>query len=268
MSKTILITGATDGIGLETAKLLRSEGHNLLLHGRNDGRLAAARDSIAAIGGPGRIRTYRADLSSIGALQRFAREIKENEPALDVLINNAGVFAMEDPVTSDGLDARFAVNTIAPYILARELTELLGASGRIVNVSSAAQAPVSLEALKGGQRLSDNDAYAQSKLAITMFSRHLADEFGNAGPAVIAVNPGSLLGSKMVKQAYGMQGKDLSIGAEILGRAATSPEFNDASGRYFDNDSGQFRNPHSDASDPAKNAALVEAIDDILQDKT
>jgi NAD(P)-dependent dehydrogenase (short-subunit alcohol dehydrogenase family) len=264
MSKTILITGATDGIGLETAKLLRAGGHDLLLHGRSDTKLTATEDAVGAIEGVGRIRTYRADLSSVSAVRRLADDVLESEAELDVLINNAGVFAMSDPIIEGGLDARFMVNTIAPYILATQLAKFLGTDGRIVNMSSAAQAPISLAALNGDQRLPDNQAYAQSKLAITMWSRHLADKFGDGGPALIAVNPGSLLGSKMVKEAYGTQGKDLLIGAEILVRAATSPEFADATGRYFDNDSGRFSEPHPDAVDPNKNAALVEAIERLL----
>lgn len=265
MSKTILITGATDGIGRETAKLLRAGGHDLLLHGRSDTKLTAIEGAVGAVEGVGQIRTYRADLSSISAVRRLADDVLESEAKLDVLINNAGVFAMSDPIIEGGLDARFMVNTIAPYILATQLANLLGADDRIVNLSSAAHAPVSVAALGGDQRLSDNQAYAQSKLAITMWSRQLADRFGDGGPAVISVNPGSLLGSKMVKEAYGTQGKHLSIGAEILVRAATSPEFADATGRYFDNDSGQFREPHPDAADPVKNAALVEAIERLLR---
>ncbi|MBT8427825.1 MAG: SDR family NAD(P)-dependent oxidoreductase [Erythrobacter sp.] len=264
MNSTILITGATDGIGLETAKLLRAQGHNLLLHGRSDAKLTVAKQAVMAIGGQGQVATINADLSSIAATQQMAQEILADGTKIDVLINNAGVFAMADPRTSDGLDARFVVNVIAPYILATELAPSLGRTGRIVNLSSAAQAPVSLSVLAGKKCLSDNDAYAQSKLALTMWSRHLADELGDAGPMVVAVNPGSLLGSKMVKEAYGMQGKDLSIGAKILARAATSEEFASASGRYFDNDGGQFRNPHPDALDPTKNAALVEKIEGIV----
>ena len=265
MSKTILITGATDGIGFETAKVLRARGHSVLLHGRSAAKLDAARAAVAAVDGDGRIATYQADLSSIAATRRLADEIRRAEPDVDVLINNAGVFSIAKPMTDDGLDVRFVVNTIAPYVLASELAFHIGMGGRIVNLSSAAQGPVSLAALAGEGRLSDNDAYAQSKLALTMWSRHMADEFAGAGPAVIAVNPGSLLGSKMVKEAYGMDGKDLGIGADILRRAAVSPEFDHASGRYFDNDSGQFRNPHPDALDPSLNAALVAAIDDILR---
>ncbi|MGY8974521.1 MAG: SDR family NAD(P)-dependent oxidoreductase [Sphingomonadales bacterium] len=189
MSKTILITGATDGIGFETAKVLRASGHSVLLHGRSAAKLDAARAAVAAVDGDGRIATYQADLSSIAATRRLADEIRRAEPDLDVLINNAGVFSIAKPMTEDRLDVRFVVNTVAPYVLARELAFHIGMGGRIVNLSSAAQAPVSLAALAGEERLSDNDVYAQSKLALTMWSRHMADEFADAGPAVIAVNP-------------------------------------------------------------------------------
>ena len=264
MTKTILVTGATDGIGLETAKLLRSEGHDLLLHGRSEGKLAKVASEIKAMAGGGRVATYLADLSSIRATRELAREVLENEAVLDVLINNAGVFGSPVERTADGLDLRFAVNTIAPYVLAKSLAPLLGSDGRVVNLSSAAQAPVDLAALHGKRRMSDNEAYSQSKLALTMWNAALAEKYGKEGPVFIAVNPASLLGSKMVKEAYGMAGKDLSIGAEILARAATDPAFSEANGRYFDNDAGRFANPHPDAMNPQKNAALVAAIEDIL----
>ena len=89
-----------------------------------------------------------------------------------------------------------------------------------------------LEALAGNKALEDGQAYAQSKLALTMWSVHLAQQIGADGPAVIAVNPASFLGSKMVRDAYGMDGNDLGIGADILCRAALDPAFGDATGRY------------------------------------
>ena len=91
------------------------------------------------------------------------------------------------------------MNTIAPFLLTRRLLPLLGASGRVINLSSAAQAAVNLRALVGEVQLSDNAAYAQSKLALTMWSRALALSLGRSGPSVVAVNPGSMLGTKMVK---------------------------------------------------------------------
>lgn len=155
-------------------------------------------------------------------------------------------------------------STIAPYLLTQRLLPLLGTSGRVVNLSSAAQAPVDPEALAGRVRLADMAAYAQSKLALTMWSRHLALALASHGPVVVAVNPGSMLGSKMVKEGFGVEGADLRIGADILVRAALSDEFATASGNYFDNDSGRFAAPHPDALDRRKSEALVQEIETLL----
>ena len=187
---------------------------------------------------------------------------------LDVLINNAGVYNAPDLITQDGLDVRFAVNTIAPYLLTQRLLPLLGTSGRVINLSSAAQSAVDPEALAGRGKLSDGAAYAQSKLALTMWSRSMALSLKDDGPAIIAVNPGSMLGSKMVKEAYGVAGGDLRIGAEILCRAALSDEFAAASGQYFDNDSGQFASPHPDVLNPQKSEKMVRVIEAVLAEIT
>jgi NAD(P)-dependent dehydrogenase (short-subunit alcohol dehydrogenase family) len=268
MTKTILITGSTDGIGLETARALVSLGHHVLLHGRNPKKLDAAERELSALPGGGEVESFAADLSDLAQVEALADAVTDavtaKQARLDVLINNAGVFAVPEPITGDGLDVRFVVNTIAPYVLTRRLLPLLEPSGRVVNLSSAAQSPVDLRALAGELRLSDGPAYAQSKLALTMWSRSMAHDIGDEGPAVIAVNPGSMLGTKMVKQAYGVAGADVGVGAEILRRAALDDDFAKASGSYFDNDSGRFADPHPDALDPRKCAEVVAGVEAVL----
>ena len=264
MPKTILVTGSTDGIGLETARMLVSSGHNVLLHGRNPAKLEEVQKALSALPEGGRVESYVSDLSRMTEVDALAKAVAEKHANLDVLINNAGVYRATEPVTRDGLDVRFVVNTIAPYLLTQRLLPLLGASGRVINLSSAAQAPVDPDAMIGRVRLSDGVAYAQSKLAITMWSRSMALSLKDDGPAIIAVNPASMLGSKMVKEAYGVAGGDLRIGAEILCRAALSDEFAAASGRYFDNDSGRFASPHPDALNSQKCEEIVRVIEAIL----
>lgn len=258
MQKTILITGATDGIGLETAKKLSKAGHQILLHGRNPDKLMSAADAVG-----GETTPYVADLSRLSDVEVLANEVRAKHDALDVLINNAGVYKTSQPRTQDDLDVRFMVNTIAPYVLTQRLLWLMTPTGRVINLSSAAQAPVDVHALEGQRQLADMEAYAQSKLAITMWSRVLAEQLPD-GPVVVAVNPGSLLASKMVKEGFGVAGNDLSIGVDILCRAALSEEFTTATGKYFDNDARRFGTPHKDALDPAKTQSVMKALERTL----
>jgi len=244
--------------------LLVSLGHHVLLHGRTPAKLERVERELSELSGGGRVESFAADLSDLTQVEALAEAVAARCPRLDVLINNAGVYATPHPITKDGLDVRFVVNTIAPYLLTQKLLPLLGTSGRVVSLSSAAQAPVDVRALAGAVKLSDGAAYAQSKLALTMWSRHLALALGEGGPALIAVNPGSMLGTKMVKEAYGVAGADVRVGAEILRRAALAEEFAAASGQYFDNDSGQFASPHPDALDPRKTEEVVRAVEAVL----
>lgn len=261
---TILITGSTDGIGLATAERLAADGHLLVLHGRDPARLEQAARRVETDREGAVAATLAADLSDLADVERLATSIVDTIGETDVVVNNAGVYRTATPITDDGLDVRFVVNAIAPYLLTRRLVAKLPAMGRVVNLSSAAQAPVDLDALAGRRRLDDGTAYAQSKLALTMWTRHLADELGDEGPVIVAVNPGSLLATKMVKEGFGIAGNDISIGVDILTRASLSDEFADASGAYFDNDAGRFADPHPDALDPAKNAAVVDRIEAVI----
>jgi NAD(P)-dependent dehydrogenase (short-subunit alcohol dehydrogenase family) len=262
--KTILLTGATDGIGLATAKMLAPLGHHLLLHGRSQEKLDKAVETVKAASNKSVISSYIADLSNLRETQKFAARIIADHDSLDVLINNAGVFKTPEPITPCGLDVRFAVNTLAPFILTKKLSSIMTHEGRVINLSSAAQSPVTLTALRGQTTLSDMEAYAQSKLALTMWSRQLALVNPN-GPIIVAVNPASLLGSKMVHQGFGVAGGDLNIGADILVRAALSDEFSDASGLYYDNDSKAYTAPHPDALDEQKCLELAKVMDDLIE---
>ncbi len=268
MQKTILITGATAGIGLETAKQLVADGHQVLVHGRNEAVLTQLEKALNNTGSNGTAKGYLADLSNLGEVKSLAEAIIKDHKKIDVLINNAGIFKTPTVTTRDGLDVRFVVNTLAPYLLTNSLLENMDNSGRVVNLSSAAQDTVNLQALLGEVQLDDMPAYAQSKLAITMWTRSMAQTLGNSGPKFFAINPGSLLATKMVKDAFGMEGKDIGIGVDILMRASLSEEFDNASGQYFDNDIGAFSNPHPDALNDAKTSAVISAIDELLANKT
>lgn len=257
MTKTILITGATDGIGRLTAQKLANLGHKILLHGRSAEKLSQVAQEI-----PG-AATYRADLSSLEDTRTLADAVRADHAQLDVLINNAGILKAAQTRAPSGRDIRFEVNTVAPYLLTKALLGIIPKDGRIVNLSSAAQQPVDAAAMLGEGQLEDFPAYAQSKLAITIWSAELAKALPE-GPSVVSVNPGSLLASKMVKEGFGIAGNDLSIGADILIRAALSDEFASRSGQYFDNDAGHFSDPHSAAGDPSQIAGVMAALEHAL----
>ncbi|APG63420.1 oxidoreductase [Sphingorhabdus lutea] len=265
MTKTILITGATDGIGLETAKMIAPLGHNILLHGRNSARLSEIAKIISSINGAGKIKTYCADLSVLDEVKILAQKVKSDVTMLDVLINNAGLFNTPNPLTHDGYDARFIVNVVAPYLLTTSLLPIFNTASRVINLSSAAQAPVNIDGFLNKENFSHSDAYAQSKLALTMWSIEMAKELDTNGPIIIAVNPASFLGSKMVREAYGQSGHDLKIGADILTRAALSDAFANASGQYYDNDRKSFASPHPDALHSSKNKRVMEAIESLIK---
>lgn len=264
MQKTILITGSTDGIGLESAKALIKQGDNVLIHGRSSLKVKKVQELLSKLFDGKNIQGYVADLSNIDEIKAFIKEIKTKYQKLDVLINNAGIYKTSESITKDGIDIRFAVNTIAPYVLTKELAPLLDKSSRVINLSSAAQAPIDLEALKGKIKLDDAKAYAQSKLGVIMWSNFLAKKFENDIGVIVSLNPASFLGSKMVKEAYGMSGKDINIGVDIITRMALLDQFSDVSGKYFDNDIAEFTSPHADALDMQKCKNIVDTIESIL----
>ncbi len=265
MKKTILITGSTDGIGKLVASRLASEGHRILVHGRNRDKVASVIKEISKNTSDSELKGYVADFSDLASVKQLAAEISDDFENLDIIINNAGIFAIPNPITDSGLDIRFAVNYLAPYVLTTRLLPILlkSKNPRVVNLSSAAQASVSIQALEGKMQLSASDAYAQSKLALTMWSF----DFARQHPTIntIAVNPGSLLNTKMANEAYGQHWSPATKGSDILYELAMSAKHDDNSGRYFDNDQGSYGRAHSDAYNSGKIKALIEHTNQLIE---
>jgi NAD(P)-dependent dehydrogenase (short-subunit alcohol dehydrogenase family) len=141
---TILVTGATDGLGRSIARELAAKGATVLLHGRNMARLRATLDGVREDTGNEKLRYYLADLSSLETARDLAERILSDEDRLEVLINNAGIIVQERKESEDGHELTFAVNYLSHFLLTRLLLPLLkdSAPARIVNVASAGQSPL------------------------------------------------------------------------------------------------------------------------------
>lgn len=257
MKKNILITGSTDGIGKLAAAKLAGEGHLTILHGRNPQKLSETLEEIKNLTKNDNVQGFVADFSEMESVREMAGMIINEFSKLDVLINNAGVYNSNESHNKDGIDMRFAVNYLAPVLLTRELMPLLekAEEPRILNLSSAAQSSVSDKALEGDKDLSEGEGYAQSKLALTMWSFYLAKEFPRM--SVIPVNPGSLQNTKMVREAFGTTWSAPDKGANILYELAVLENYRGMSGKYYDNDKGSFGQAHADAYNEEKINALI-----------
>lgn len=265
MKKTILITGSTDGIGKLAALKLAKNGHEVYLHGRSADKLKTVLSEIKSQSTNENISGFIADFSDFEAVKKMAGQIKNDLPKIDVLINNAGVYKSAKATNKDGLDMRLVVNYLAPYLLTKELLPLLRKSEapRLINLSSAAQAPVSLEVLAGKTQAGIQSTYAQSKLALTMWSFHLAKELNDV--RVIAVNPGSLLDTRMVREGFGRVWSSADKGGDILYDLAVSEKYEGITGKYFDNDRGSFGRAHGEAYNEGKINKLIQVTDDFLK---
>jgi NAD(P)-dependent dehydrogenase (short-subunit alcohol dehydrogenase family) len=237
---TILVTGATDGLGKAVALELARDGTRVLVHGRDAERGAQTLRELEEQTGNDKLEWYCADLASLAEVRELAERVVAEHDRLDVLVNNAGVGTsipgggarME---SADGNELRFAVNYLAPCLLSRLLEPLLVASApaRIVNVSSAGQANLRFDDLMLERDYDGWQAYGQSKLALVMLTLDLADELADRGVTATCLHPGTFMPTKMVLAAGRTPVDTLETGIEATLRLIRDPELEGVTGRYF-----------------------------------
>jgi len=234
--KNVLVTGATDGIGLETARQLLAQGLHVLVHGRSEDKASRNARTLAAAAGAGRITPVWGDLSSMRQVVDLAQQVQERAPALDVLVNNAGVFQRNRVLTEDGFEMTMAVNHFAVFLLTNRLLPALSAApaGRVVTVSSIAHhgADLDLEDLTFAHGFEGYDVYAASKLANILFTRTLARRLAATPVTANALHPG-VIDTKLLHAGFDIRGASLEQGARTSVYLAVSDRVPGVSGKYF-----------------------------------
>src|SRR5918996_4642446 len=266
--QTILVTGSTDGLGRALATELAERKATVLLHGRDRKKGAATLGEISDATGNERLRLHLADLGSLNDVRGLATTVLAEYERLDVLVNNAGIGTGRGgggkrDVSADGIELRFAVNYLAPFLLARQLEPLLvnSAPARIVNVSSAGQAPIDFDDVMLEQSYSGVQAYCQSKLALVMFTFDLAEELEGTGVTTNCLHPGTYMPTNMVRQAGVDPMTPLEDGIAATMRLIGSPEVEGINGHYFDGTNESA--PHPQAENPEVRRRLREISADL-----
>lgn len=234
MARTIMVTGATDGIGFETARVLLANGARVLVHGRTAAKAGAAVKRLAVAGGDP--WPVSGDLSRMREVIGLAAQVREKTDTLDVLVNNAGVYTARRELTDDGFELTMAVNHFAHFLLTRLLEPALAATAgsRVVNVSSMTHQSGSLDPadLTFASAWSPYGAYSNSKLANLLFTRELARRVADSGRVTNALHPG-VIGTKLLRAGFALGGAPVTEGAKTSVYLATSEAGGRANGKYF-----------------------------------
>lgn len=267
--KTILITGATSGIGYEASIVLAREGHRIIMVGRDQAKTERCVAEVKQKSGATNVEYLLGDFASLASVRTLAAAFLAKYDRLDVLVNNAGTVYDTRTVTVDGFEATWAVNHLAPFLLTKLLLDRVVQSvpARIVMVSSVGHYRGSMELddlgyEKGGYSIMG--AYARSKLANVLMTRGLAKRLEGKGVTVNALHPGAVA-TNIWSRAPGWTQPLLAVvkrlfmispqkGAQTITYLATSPEVEGKTGLYFE------KNTPKTPAKLARDEALVEQV--------
>lgn len=200
MTRTIVITGASDGIGAAAARQLHAAGARVVVVGRDPGKTRAVAENIGA-------DAHVADFADLAQVRSLAATLLERYPRIDVLANNAGGIFGDRTVTTDGFELTFQVDHLAPFLLTQLLTErLIESRASVIQTSSAAAQRFSrfdIDDLQGERDYSASAAYGNAKLANVLFTKELQRRFGAQGLSAVAFHPG-VIASSFASASTGM----------------------------------------------------------------
>lgn len=247
-SRTVLITGATDGLGRALAERLAGEGAQVILHGRDRDKVARVAAEIAHRADVPEPATVVADLADLSQVRELSDQVAALTDRLDVLVSNAGIGggapeSTSRQVSADGYELRFAVNYLAGFDLTLRLLPLLRAAAdpaagadpaRIVYVASLGQAPIDFNDVMIEHGYSGSRAYGQSKLAQITTGFQLADRLRPDNITVNSLHPATYMPTKMVLQSIGRSVDTLETGTLATLRLVDDPAVAGVSGAFFD----------------------------------
>lgn len=265
--KTILITGATDGIGKATAHQLAAQGHHLLLHGRNPARGQAALEEIQQATSNAQLEYFNADLASLTQVRQLAANVTAKHAQLDVLLLNAGVYQKTRALSEDGFELTLAVNHLAHFLLTQLLQKTLQRGARVVVVASQVHhsGQIDFDNLQLERSYSGYAAYANSKLANVLFANELAARLAENGVTANSLHPG-VISTKLLHAGWGSGGASLESGAATSVYLATAAEVEGVTGQYFANE--RESTPSAASRNRAVQEQLWEVSERLLKEAT
>ena len=238
-NKIILLTGATDGIGKQTAFELAERSAVLLMHGKNINKGLGIRDEIIAKTGNTNVFYFNADFSSFQEIEELSMNIHKKFSHIDILINNAGIYENEKIILDRGIEKNLMVNHLAAFSLTLQLLDLIEKSknARIINVSSMIHASsIDFENLNGEKHYSGDYAYSLTKLCNILFTYELSNKLKNNNITVNALHPG-VINTKLLRAGWGGVGNSTAEGAKRIIYLSDSNDVGNITGKYFMNDS-------------------------------